>query len=762
MKSPFALLAVWFGALVVQTTFAAEIDPLDWPYWRGPEGNSISRETGLPDTIDPSGKEGGNLLWKRLDIGARSTPIVMNGKLMYIARHNPGTALEAEKTVCLNAETGETIWQSVHNVWSSDVPDTRVGWSSVVGDPTTGYIYALGANGLFQCLDSETKDDKKRIVWQRALHEEFGLLSTYGGRTNYPIVFEDVVIVGAVIIGWGEMAQPAHRFLGFDKKTGEVRYFISTRLRPEDTIYSSPTLATINGQQLFIAGSGDGWVYAFQPRTGAKVWEYEFSRRGLNVSPTVDGNVVYMGHSEENRNDPADPNLGRKIGAVAAIDASLKGNITQNGEIWKDLELTVGKAAILKWENRLYCGDDAGKLFVLDSKTGDMIGKKVGPGTICFASPVYADGKIYHLEKNGRWFIHKPDAADGLAKPVPRKTLGNFPTGDECWASPVISHGKLYILTTGGLYCFQDKNKKQGVTPRPELAKEKDVAADQKPAHVQVVPAELMLHSGAKQKFTVNLFNANGQFLKTTPATFELSGPGTMSADGELTVPEDAKHQATIITAKVGELTGRARIRIVPPLPWTFDFEGLKDAPITWVGARYRHQLRPGSGVDGSNGIVKITTIPKGTRSRCWFGPSDLSDYTIQADMKMSMADGKLPDIGLIAQGYTFQFLGEGDETSIGSWISHDKRSYKKIENFKLDKDTWYTLKLKVANKDGKAIAQAKVWPRDSSEPEAWTVELTDPQPNTHGAPGLFGNATNAEVTIDNVSVVPNEPAVGK
>src|SRR6188474_2298917 len=96
-----ALLAV--GTLVVATvTLAAEIDPLDWPYWRGPEGNSISRETGLPDTIDPSGKEGGNLAWKRLDLGARSTPIVMNGKLYYIARHKPATPVEAEKTVCLN------------------------------------------------------------------------------------------------------------------------------------------------------------------------------------------------------------------------------------------------------------------------------------------------------------------------------------------------------------------------------------------------------------------------------------------------------------------------------------------------------------------------------------------------------------------------------------------------------------------------------------------------------------------------------------
>ncbi len=749
MKRLIPIICFCF-ALVVQTTFAAEIDPLDWPYWRGPEGNSISRETGLPDTINPSGGEGSNLLWKRLDLGARSTPIVLRGKLYYIARHNPSTPTECEKTVCLDAATGETIWESIHNVWSSDVPDTRVGWSSVVGDPTTGNIFALGANGIFQCLDGATG----KTLWQRALHEEFGLLSTYGGRTNYPVVHEDLVILGSVIIGWGEMALPAHRILAFNKNTGEVVWFISTRLRPEDTIYSAPALATINGQKLFITGSGDGWMYAIQPRTGKIVWEYQFSRRGLNLGPTVEGNLIYMGHSEENRADENNPALQRQVGAVAAIDGSLTGNITQTGEKWKVTGLAVGRSSILKWGDRLYCPDDGGKIFVLDAKTGEEIGRKTSVGTINFASPIYADGKIYHLEKNGRWYILTPDEENGLVKPVRGKTLGNFPTGDECWASPVISHGRLYILTTGGMYCFEDKSKPHAVTNAPAPSEEKPVAADQKPALVQVVPAEVLLQPGVKQKFTVNLFNANGQFLKASSASFELQGPGTISAEGEYVAGADVKHQSAILTAKVGDLSGRARIRIIPPLPWSFDFEGLKDAPVTWVGARYRHQLRT---VDDSTAMVKITTIPKGTRSRCWFGPSDLSNYTIQADMKMSTADEKIPDIGLIAQGYTLQYLGESNEAQIGSWISHDKRSFTKLKPFTLDAGKWYTLKLRVQNEGDKALCQAKIWPSGTKEPTDWTIELVDPLPNKQGAPGLFGNATNAEIAIDNVSVVPNE-----
>jgi outer membrane protein assembly factor BamB len=721
-----------------------KIDPLDWPYWRGPEYNSISRETGLPDSINPDGGNGSNLAWKRTDLGGRSTPIVFNGKLYTILRANPGTATEGERVVCIDAATGKDVWQSRHNVWSSDVPDTRVGWSSVVGDPETGNVYALGAAGLFECYDGKTG----KVLWSIPLHESMGLVSTYGGRTNFPIIVDDLVIVAAVIVSWGDMATPAHRFMAFDKRTGDFMYVASTRLRPPDTIYSAPVLSTIGGQRLLIAGASDGWLYAIQPRTGQRVWEYQLSRRGLNVSPTVDGDVVYTGHSEENI-------TGTKVGAVVAVNAAGMGNISQSGELWKTLEIADGKSSILKIGDKLYCPDDGGKLFVLDAKDGSQVGRKISLGTINFASPVYADGKIYYVEKNGRWYIMTPAQAEGAARLERGKSTGMFPGSpqEECWASPVISHGKLYVLTTSALYCFEDTNKKHGATNPPQAAKEKPVTEDQKPAVLQVVPCELLVGPGDKHEFKVRAYNSRGQLLKETPAKFTLDGPGKITDKGEFTAPQDAGHVAAYVTAKAGDLTGSARIRIVPKLPWKFDFEGLKDAPITWVGARYRHVMRQ---ADGSNTMVKITTIPLGTRSRLSMGPSNLHDYTVQCDFKAA-AGNKLPDIGVIAQGYTLEVSGENTWLKLMSWIAHDKRTQKELP-FNLEPNVWYTLKLRAANGDGKAVLQGKIWKRDDKEPADWTIEMTDPMPNMAGAPGLFGNAVppTGEIFIDNVLVTPN------
>src|SRR5262245_58713310 len=153
---------------------SAVIDPLDWPHWRGPEMNGISREKGLVSSWSP---EGENLLWKKPEFGTRSTPIVMRGKLYVLCRHDPETTTEAEKVVCIDAATGEKIWENVFNVFLTDAPAERVGWSCVAGDPDTGNIYALGLCDYFQCIDGATG----KAIWSRSLSEEYGMISTYGG-----------------------------------------------------------------------------------------------------------------------------------------------------------------------------------------------------------------------------------------------------------------------------------------------------------------------------------------------------------------------------------------------------------------------------------------------------------------------------------------------------------------------------------------------------------------------------------------------------
>lgn len=825
---------------------------LDWPHWRGPEMNGISREKNIVAEWDPEAEEGGNVLWVREDLGSISTPVVLNDKLYTICRDQPGTIKEGEKVVCVDTETGETVWENRFNVFLSDVPAERVGWSSVVADPSTGKIYALGVCGYFQCLDGTTGE----TLWSHSLSEEYGLLSTYGGRTNVPLIHDSNVIISAVVIGWGEMAKPAHRFIAFDKRNGQPVWFEGTRLLPDDTTYSSPVLSVLSGEAAMVFGSGDGGVHAFQPRTGKSLLTYNVSQRGINTTPLVVDNVIYCGHSEENIDTS-------KMGALFAIDGTKRGVIGEDGVLWRKTEWFVGKSSPILVDGRLYAIEDKANMLIVNPENGELI-KKQKMGTMQRSSPLYVDGKIYTCTANGRWYTFKP-TEDGV------ETLYKMRISGGSYGSPIVSNGQLYVPTTEALYCIghmTDSVEPPTADPVPPKAPETPKEADPVPAQVQVVPVESLLRPGYKQNYHARLYNQAGQYLGLAAAdevTFTVEGIGSIDAEGVYSSGNDeGTHADATITATVGPLTGTARVRVVPDLNWSFNFDdGV--VPVTWVGASYRNvvidwdlfqelkasnpkvaqlyiymitnytnfnpkiavfddstpratwtdllifmqwndaETRPknveaakgmfdplltalqekqvvadwtwetwSKELDGgvtlsgpkltvnkgerseiSNGVLtKITTIPKGTRSQAWMGHADLGNYTIQADVLGATKNGKVPDIGLIGQRYTLDMMGASQQLQIRTWPPQLRMA--QTIPFEWQPNVWYTMKLRTAVENGKAVLRGKVWPRDAEEPAEWLLTATDESPNEVGSPGLFGNAKDAEVFYDNISVTAN------
>lgn len=722
------MIAAWIAVLAVAMPAAAD-EPVDWFRWRGPEMNGISRERNLPECWSADGE---NLLWRKPEYGTRCTPIAMNGRLYFVCRHLPETTQEGEKTVCLDAKTGELIWESVHNIFLSDAPAERVGWASVVGDPETGNVYVLGLGCMFQCLNGATGE----ILWQRAMNEEYGMLSTYGGRTNFPEIFENLVIVSGVMTQWGENAVPAHRFIAFDKRTGEPVWFMSTRVRPEDTTYSTPVFTTFNGEAAMVFGAADGALYAVQPRTGRVIWKYDVSLRGFNTTPLVVGDTVYCAHAEKNR---ADTTI---LGAAFAVDGRMRGEIAENQLLWKINARTVGRSAPLMVDGRLYMVEDGGSLLVIDPEAGKVIQEKK-VGRIMFGSLVYGDGKIYCAEATGNFWIFRPTEA-GLEQ-LCRVRLNN----EEILSSPIIAGGRIYLTTTEALYCIGNEQAQVSADPLPAPKAEKPLT-DRKVAHIQTVPVEALLGPGEQVQYRVEGFNAAGQALGIQQAELVLQGAGSLSG-ARYEAPADNGHHAVRIEAKMGDLTSLARARVVPPLPWTFDFND-GQVPPTWIGAAYRHQPKE---LDGEKMLVKISTIPKGTRSQLWMGQSQYHDYTVQADFYATGQGELRPDMGLVNQRYTLDLMAKG-QLQIRSWTPRLELRFARTIPFEWQTGQWYTMKFQSENVGGTAVLRGKVWKRGDPEPDGWDIEASDATPNTFGSPGLFGNSSNAEFYIDNVRVYPN------
>jgi outer membrane protein assembly factor BamB len=737
----------------------------DWTNWRGPFQNGFSPETGLPSTWNPA--TGENLVWKR-DFGSRSTPVVMKGRvflLNYTAEKEKGKDIAAtiqERVLCMDAESGKTIWEHKFPLFHTDIVTVRLGWTNLVADPVTGYIYGHGTQGFLICLDGMA--DKAKVVWQRSLTEEYGRITGYGGRVTTPILFEDLAIIGMVNSSWGDQAKGGNRFVAFDKKTGDVRWWSEPAGAVKDTFYSVPITARIGGVDVVISGGADGSVFAMKARTGEPVWRYTYGSSAINCSPVVDGDLVYIGHGEEN----TDTNVQGRV-------VCLNGAEIANGApklVWKVDGLTARYTAPVIHQNRLYITDEKGKLFCLDSKSGEQIWK-FSYGRNSRGSPVLADGKIYIGEVNSKFHI-----IDATAKKPKFLSTVFFPAEGEGSAdveingSPAVSNGRIYFATSEEFFCIGSKvaNPTKEIAPPVLNPKVGPIA------HLQIVPAEIALHPGETAKFTVKGYDDKGFFVSdVTDVEWGVFppplAPGAKAPppplDGEIkagTLTIDAKKasQQGAITAKMGPIVGKARVRVAPKLPYAQDFSKIPDgvAPAGWINTQGKFVVAT---VDGEKLLRKVNdkASPLIARGNAYIGLPTLKDYTIESDVLGTKVGDDLPDMGVVANRYSLILAGNIQKLRLVSWDALPRVDT--TIPFKIEPGVWYRVKLTTEIQNGKGVIKGKAWPRAEAEPKDWTVELNDRFAIGEGSPALYGYVTGIldpkpgnEIYYDNVRVTPN------
>lgn len=736
MLAPAACLG---AALLLITNFALASD---WTHWRGPSQNGSSPETGLISDWSPDGK---NLIW-RASFTSRSTPIIMNGKVYVTGR--AGAEIDKQESVaCFDAESGKLLWERRNPVYNTAVPFQRVSWASPAGDPETGNVYTIGGGGLFQCFD----ENGKRL-WYRNMTDEFNVITGYGGRTVTPIVDEDQVIIAFVSSSWGNHAAPFMRYYAFDKRSGAVRWISAPGGRfTNPNIYSTPVVAVINGERLLVGGNADGNVYALKVRTGEKVWEYQFSKRGLHASVVVEGNIVYAAHGEENYDTQV-------MGRVVAIDGTGSGDITKTHELWRIDGMEVGYTSLLYHDSTLYYVDNSANLYAVDAKNGKQRWM-YNMGTVGKASPVWADGKIYYPEVNGRFQILKPSATG--CEELSQVNL-TMPDGRymELYGSPAIAYGRIYFTTEEGVYCLGDKSRKFSFA-RAKMAKtDWKAPAGAKPAYLQLVPAEITALAGQKVTYRARALDEKRRFISEVKPEWNLGQlAGTIDKAGVYTAAVDGIGQVGMLTASHAGLTAQARARVFADLPWQEDFEAIA------VDANRPYWLGAGSAnspatkfivkeLDGNMVLNKPISERGVQRGVTYIGAPGFSNYTIQVDVMSEKDKRRISDIGVINSGYTLELMGAKQEIEVRAWIS-ELRIAQNVR-FRWEGETWYTIKFRVDNTGEKSLVRGKVWPKGEAEPEAWAITVEDPHPIREGAPGLYG-FTKTNIYFDNVKITRNE-----
>ncbi len=237
------------------------------------------------------------------------------------------------------------------------------------------------------------------------------------------------------------------------------------RFNTGDKIRSSPAVA--NG--VVYQGANDGYIYALNASTGLVIWQYAASSSGVESSPAVVGDVVYVGYLWDGYNGyviALNATTGALIwrfatnSGIESSPAVLNGvvfigsfygyiyalNATNGILIWSYLTggSTYSSPAIV--DGVLYQGACDGNVYALNAENGALIWTHQ-TGSQVYASPVVVNNVVYANSDNGA--VYALSANDGSE--IWHTNIG---VGDHADASPAVFGGIVYVVARSGLYAF--------------------------------------------------------------------------------------------------------------------------------------------------------------------------------------------------------------------------------------------------------------------------------------------------------------------
>ena len=422
-------------------------------------------------------------------------------------------------------------------------------------------------------------------------------------------------------------------------------------------------------------------------------------------------------------------------------------------------------------DERLYSVDNSAIVAAFDLKSGAKLWER-GLGTLQKGSPVLADGKLYVGTENGKFYILQPSATD--VKVLDEDVLGTAQTPEVIVASPVVADGRVYVTSMDATYAIGKRVARPRTsatsTSRTSTSTSGTPGTPGTPGtsgtsgtsgapgtFVQIFPYESLLAPGGKQTFRVRSYDAKGNLVRDEPAsglTWSVDQlAGAVAADGTYTAPADGS-SAGFVKATVGGVTGQARVRVIAPLPWSFDFEkpAAEAPPPWWVGAPGKVFQRT---VEGAGSVLmrpRDDTV--GRRAKILMGAPTLTAYTIEGDVRGREQRRQRGDVGIINERYVLVLFGNGQKLELHPWQAADEMTVR--VPFKWDADKWYRMKLRVdRDADGATRARGKVWPVGDAEPTAWTIEKVDRIGHQMGSPGIYADGIS-DIYFDNVKVYKN------
>jgi len=368
----------------------------DWPQFRGPGRDGVSRETGLLDAWP----EGGPAVVWRVPLGSAYSGLSVVGERIYTMESRDGR----EYLVALSAGDGARAWSvEVGPAWDDRWSRGPRSTPTVDGD----LVFAVGSRG--RLLAVAAADGAVR--WSVDLAATHGAEIPQWGVSTSPLVHGGRVFVP--VGGKNALA------MAFSRDEGRELW----RSGQGSPGYSSPLAVEAVGVEQILFFTSEGLV-STSPRSGEEYWRLPWDTSyEVNAAAPVfvapDRVFVSSGYD--------------KGGAMLRLVRGESGPAFE--EIWRNREMKNRFSTAVYHDGHLY-GFDENTFKCVDAATGETRWRQrdLGHGSL-----ILADGRLIALGEKGDLVL--VEASPRAYREIARAR----PFSGKSWTAPSLARGRLYL-----------------------------------------------------------------------------------------------------------------------------------------------------------------------------------------------------------------------------------------------------------------------------------------------------------------------------
>ncbi len=436
MQKCFLFTLSFVLLLLPATGFAQEENTAEqWPNFRGPTLNGTS-ETATPP-IEWS--ETKNIKWKvKLPgPGNTSSPVIWGNKVFVLSavvaggeernsdrRSRPAAKPTKFIVLCLDRETGETIWEQVAvETTPHEGHHQDHGYASASPFTDGQFLFAhFGSRGLY-CYDMDGN-----LQWKR---DNFGKMRTRGGfgEGSTPTLYKDTILVP-----WDHEGPSS--LIALDRESGKTKWRVE---RDEPSNWSSPRVVEIDDKPLVVS-VGENFTRGYDLETGTERWRSSGTTSRPIASPVVLENLVFVASNRQ----------GDYLGALEyAETGTLKKG---KGVAWTQTNAAPDVSSLLLSGERLfYAVGNSNMVQGTRARTGEPLFRKRRLPNVrsIYASPVAANGKVFFVGRGGTTVVLE----DGDEFQV----LATNKLDDLIDATPALVGNQIFLRGKSSLYCIEEE-----------------------------------------------------------------------------------------------------------------------------------------------------------------------------------------------------------------------------------------------------------------------------------------------------------------